>query len=398
MGTIKEFLLANNEEPINGQPKSDGEVKITKSASKPRATPAKAKPAAPKAASPSGKKATPVKPTVKPAAAKSELASSALATAATNSHDFLGVDAPGEAKPPIWRYIGAAVGVLVLVLIVFGVLIYGYKSDNVAVRAVARVVPYPVEMVNGHFVAYKDYLFEVDANERAYENNAKLNNQPAVDFTSSGGKKLATQIKQHVLAQLESEALVAQLASQNHVTVTSAQVTTVVNQLASRNGGEQTLLKVLNQTYGWNLNDLRGVIYKELLQQNLETKITSDPTVQAAAQEKAKDVLSQINGGGDFATLAKKYSQASDAASGGDLGYVTTSQLPAQEQSVANSLQINGVSGVIKTQYGYEIIKLLDKRSDGSMHIQHILIETVDFNQYFQAQYNKAKVTHYITV
>jgi len=259
-------------------------------------------------------------------------------------------------------------------------------------------VPYPVEMVNGHFVAYKDYLFEVDANERAYQNNAKLNSEPAVNFDSASGKKLAIQIKQHVLSQLETEALIAQLAAQKQVTVTNAQVTNVVNQLASRNGGQQTLLKVLKQTYGWNLNDLRGVIYKELLQQNLETKITSDPSVQAAAKAKANDVLNQINSGGDFTTLAKKYSQASDAASGGDLGYVTKDQLPTQEQSVAESMQVGAVSSVIQTQYGYEVIKLVDKRSDGSMHIQHILIETIDFNQYFQNQLNKAKVTKYISV
>src|SRR4029078_9765096 len=71
------------------------------------------------------------------------------------------------------------VALLAVVVGVFGVLIYVYKSDNPAVKAVASVVPYPVQTVNGRFVTYNDYLFEVDANKRAYQNNAKLNNQPA---------------------------------------------------------------------------------------------------------------------------------------------------------------------------------------------------------------------------
>jgi len=86
--------------------------------------------------------------------------------------------------------------------VIFGVLIYAYRSENPAVKAVASVVPYPVERVNGHFVTYKSYLFEVDANKRAYQNNAKLNNQPAVDFNSADGKKLVVQIKEHALDKL----------------------------------------------------------------------------------------------------------------------------------------------------------------------------------------------------
>lgn len=288
------------------------------------------------------------------------------------------------------------VALLLVALVVFGVMIYGYKSQNAVVKYVAGVVPYPAEMVNGRLVSYHEYLFEVDANERSYQNNEKLNNEAITNFSSASGKKLATQVEKYVLSQLEAEALIAQLAAENHVTVSNAEITAEINQLASHNGGQQTLLKVLNQTYGWNLSDLRSVIYKELLQQKLQTKVTTGAAAQTAALDQAQDVLKQVKSGGDFTALAQKYSQASDASSGGDLGNVSKSQLPVQEQSVVSSLPAGGVSNVIKTQYGYDIVKVVADNADGTYHVQHILIETTDFNTYFENQLKKAKVTMFV--
>lgn len=301
-----------------------------------------------------------------------------------------------DVRGVVIKVAAAVIGVVAVVVIVFGVLIYGYKSENPAVKAVAVVVPYPIERVNGHFVTYNQYLFEVDANKRAYQNNAKLNNQAAVDFNSAEGKKLVVQIKQHALDKLKSDALTAQLAAQKKVKVTDKEVNDLVDQLYQRYGGKDTLLKTLKSIYGWNLNDLKAVVYKQLLAKNLEEKITSDPAMDAAAKAKAQAVVKEIKDGGDFTELAKKNSQASDASSGGDLGFFTKGQLPDELQKAAETLQPGQVSDPIKDQYGYEIIKVVEKKDDGSIHAQHILIKTVDYNEYFQGELKKAKVNVYI--
>ena len=288
------------------------------------------------------------------------------------------------------------VSLIAVVVVIFGVLIYAYRSDNPAVKAVASVVPYPVERVNGHFVTYKAYLFEVEANKRAYQNNAKLNNQPAVDFNSADGKKLVVQIKQHALDKLVDDSLTAQLASQKKVKVTDKEVNDLINQLYQRYGGKDTLLKTLNQIYGWNIGDLKSVVYKQLLAKDLEDKVTSDPAVTAAAKTKAQNVLKDIKAGGDFTEVAKKNSQSSDAASGGDLGFFTKGQLPDELQKAAEALQPGQVSDPIKDQYGFEILKVIEKKDDGSIHAQHILIKTVDFTEYFAGEKNKAKINKFI--
>jgi len=317
-----------------------------------------------------------------------------------------GADAADKATPGKVRdvrgiavkAVAIAVALVAVIVGVFGVLVYGYHSENPAVKMVASIVPYPVERVNGHFVTYKAYLFEVNANERAYQNNAKLNNQPAVDFNSADGKKLVVQIKQHALDKLAGDSLVAQLAASKKVKVTDKEVNDLVNELYTRYGGKDTLLKTLKQIYGWDLNDLKGVVYKQLLAKNLEDKVTSDPAVDAAAKVKAQAVVKQLKDGGDFAEVAKKNSQASDASSGGDLGFFTKGQLPDELQKAAEALQPGQVSDPVKDQYGYEILKVVEKKDDGSIHALHILIKTVDFTEYFQAEQKKAKTNKYLKV
>ena len=180
---------------------------------------------------------------------------------------------PEQMKSLAIKIAAVLVAVLALAIIVFGVLIYAYKSENPAVKFASSIIPYPVERVNGNFVSYHDFLFEVDANKRAYQNNAKLNNQPAVDYNNAEGKKLVTQIKSHAMDKLKSDAVVAQLASEKKVTVSDKDIDKLLNDLYKRYGGKDTLLKTLNQIYGWDLGDLKQVVRKQLLAQKVQEKV-----------------------------------------------------------------------------------------------------------------------------
>jgi foldase protein PrsA len=304
--------------------------------------------------------------------------------------------------PTVSKALATKIGVgllalIVLAVIVFGVLIYGYQNESAVVKAVSAVVPYPAERVNGSFISYHEYLFQVDANKMAYQNNAKLNNQPAVDFKSADGKKLVKQIKTSSLDKLKSDTVTAQLAQQKKVKVTSKDVDALLNQLYERYGGKDTLLKTLKQVYGWNINDLKKVVRTQLIGQKLQEKVTSDPAADATAKSKATDLAKQAKAGADFTELAKKNSQASDASSGGDLGTFGKGQLPDDVQKAVDALQPDQISDPIKTQYGYEIFKLISRDGDNT-HAAHILVETVDYTNYFNEQLKKAKTNVYIKV
>jgi peptidyl-prolyl cis-trans isomerase D len=90
----------------------------------------------------------------------------------------------------------------------------------------------------------------------------------------------------------------------------------------------------------------------------------ADAKVDAAAKEKAQNILKQIKAGGDFAALAKANSDdPGSKEQGGELGEIQRGvTVPAFEQA-AFSLQPGQVSDLVKTQFGYHIIQVEQKQT-----------------------------------
>lgn len=89
------------------------------------------------------------------------------------------------------------------------------------------------------------------------------------------------------------------------------------------------------------------------------------------------DSLYQLlqNGAADFAELAKQYSQdPASARDGGDLGYISRGGFIKEFEEVAFSLNKNEISDVVKTEFGYHIIKLIDRKGE-NIRVSHILIK-----------------------
>jgi foldase protein PrsA len=81
-------------------------------------------------------------------------------------------------------------------------------------------------------------------------------------------------------------------------------------------------------------------------------------------EEKAKELLKKVKNGDDFAELAKENSTCPSKEKGGDLGYFQRGQMVPEFDQVAFSLKVGEVSDVVKTQFGYHIIKLMDKKEE----------------------------------
>ena len=77
----------------------------------------------------------------------------------------------------------------------------------------------------------------------------------------------------------------------------------------------------------------------------------------------AEDILKQLKNGANFADLAKKYSEdPGSAEKGGDLGWIVRGQTVKNFENAAFTLQPNQLSNVITTEYGFHILKVLEKQ------------------------------------
>jgi peptidyl-prolyl cis-trans isomerase C len=80
-------------------------------------------------------------------------------------------------------------------------------------------------------------------------------------------------------------------------------------------------------------------------------------------EDEAKAIEAELKKGADFAELAKKKSKDPGAADGGDLGFFTKDQMVPEFSTVAFALEPGKISDPVKSQFGWHVIKVEEKRN-----------------------------------
>jgi peptidyl-prolyl cis-trans isomerase C len=97
------------------------------------------------------------------------------------------------------------------------------------------------------------------------------------------------------------------------------------------------------------------------------------PAERKTAKQHAGELLAKLQAGADFAQLARANSQDSaSAAHDGDLGYLEKGDMDRAFEKQAFALAPGQVSGVVATPYGFEIIKVTDRRAAGYQPLDEV--------------------------
>jgi len=95
----------------------------------------------------------------------------------------------------------------------------------------------------------------------------------------------------------------------------------------------------------------------------------------AAALKQAEGVLTEARAGKDFAELAKKYSKDTSAAEGGDIGFVQRADFAGPVGDTLFSMKVGDVTGPVKSQFGYHILKLEEIQSGEAKPFEEVRAE-----------------------
>ena len=167
-------------------------------------------------------------------------------------------------------------------------------------------------------------------------------------------KEPMTKIKMNLSEVIKNQLLTSQMKNKigDKVTVTPAQV-----RYYFRNADQSEIPIVPTQVEYSQIS-----IYPKI-------PIEKENNIKARLREMKK----RIENGENFATLAVLYSEGPSAPNGGELGYMGKGQLDPAYAEAAFNLREGKVSNVVKTDFGYHIIQLIDRKGD-KINTRHIII------------------------
>lgn len=219
---------------------------------------------------------------------------------------------------------------------------------------------------------------------------AKLEEQYPQMFEGADAEGRILDFKQRLLDNLINAMLIRQAAEERGIKVTDKDVEDQIDELQAQFQSEEEFLAQLKNA-GMDEAALERQVRDQLITDQLIAQLTEDIQIAEADIEQyyngnkeqfmdpaavhtahilfeaddratAEEVLAELKDGGDFAALAKQYSSdAASASKGGDLDWPTM-PLPAAYEAAAQQLAPGEISGIVESERGLHIIKLIEKR------------------------------------
>jgi len=216
---------------------------------------------------------------------------------------------------------------------------------------------------------------------------------------SSMDQSLINSFKKNVLEQIINYELLFQQAKKEKVKISKGDINLEIDKIKDSFSSPEEFNEVLKANK-LTLTQLKDDIKRQLMIQYIleeaknKINITDDELLEyynknkesffesekvharhilVETEEEAKNIIRQLNEGIiDFAELAKEKSMCPSAENGGDLGFFARGQMVKEFEDVAFSLKPGEISDIVKTEFGYHIIKSEEKKEEHSPSFEEV--------------------------
>lgn len=267
------------------------------------------------------------------------------------------------------------VWILLLVIVVYYVTlsigVYSGAWQGARTQKILRYTPLPVAMVGWHLLSQADYMFENTA--------IKHYNDYLKTSTASADQSATENSSITALTKLIRETASEQVAKSLGVTITSADVEQAYQSQLLQNGNVEEITAAIKDYYNWTPEEFKVRVIKPAVWRNkLQEKLSFDETISADSKQKAEKILALVKEGEEsFSDLAKQYSQDVYGVGGGDLGFVNQGEQVQEIDEAAFGLELNTVSDLIHTKYGYHIIQVTERKTVDGQEQAHVFMITI---------------------
>lgn len=286
-------------------------------------------------------------------------------------------------------FLSVFITILLLFLMLLGA-IYILHWEQPPIKKVVSILPLPVGFYDYQPITLKSYWEDIDTLNYFYTNQVAQGTYKEVPPES--------ELKNIVWDRLLNMKIIEDLAKKYDVTVSADDIRVEIDSIVNEAGSREALANNLYEYYHWDIPTFSAkVIAPYLLEDRVWQKISTDPTYDQAAQTEAQQVLTEVRQAPEkFAEIAARVSDDPGSKDrGGDLGYFNQGVMVPEFEQAAFNLGVGEISDLVKTQFGYHIIRVDDRtvsstdEKDVQIKASHILISPLSFAEILE-EYKQA--------
>lgn len=287
--------------------------------------------------------------------------------------------------------------VVLIVLLLLGVLFYGFGVRKFPVGNLVEFLHYPgVIMGNGNMISVSEIDNKLLAIESFYKNQDFSNLGLRVDFSTEEGKKRLEMKRKNLINKLIENRIIKELAKKDGLAISEDQASAELNRKLNEYGDVNYLKETVLKLYGWNIDDFRNnIVIPDLYRKALEENFKKNDSSYIEARKKMDEAKSALAAGGIFSEIAKQYSSGESSQSGGEMGWFSYDQMLPEIAVAVFSLDKGQTSEIIESSLGYHIINVEDRRKENDkdlIQIRQIFVRTNNFDEWLIERKKEEKI------